>query len=78
MSLDKARACLEAIKELDLDAVDHRGNVPLATETQFSNLMAIAHLHADIASAEALERQAKVLESFFELVKPRLRCWVGP
>lgn len=60
--LDKAKAAMEAIKGLDLQATDHVGLVPQATAEEFARLIRIAEVHASIAAAEAAERLADSVE----------------
>ena len=63
MSVEKAKAAIDRAREL-LDGVerDHAGLIPLRVEAEFTNMLAIARVHADVAQAEALERIADVLE----------------
>jgi hypothetical protein len=57
-SIDKARAALEAAKQVDVDTPDHTGLTPVANLEAFSRLLKIAETHAAIAAAEALQELA--------------------
>lgn len=63
MSLDKARAALDAARDLDIDNVDQHGLTPVHVEEQFRRLLSIASIQANIAAAEAMERCAAALET---------------
>lgn len=59
-ALDKARAALDAAKKLDADHPDpdQRGLRQLHIHEQWSDLLSIARVQAEIATAEALEKIA--------------------
>ena len=61
MSVEKAKAAMDAAKALDLDTTDHNGLVDLRAAEQFTHLLSIARTHAEIALAEAAERIADSL-----------------
>lgn len=60
--LDKAKAAVEALKELDLDTPGDHGVIPAAIHDQFVRLCRSAEVHSAIAQAEATERILSVLE----------------
>jgi hypothetical protein len=63
MSVEKARAALDAAKTLDMEPAGHDGLVPLRTVELHDRLLRIASVQAGVAEAEALERIAESLEA---------------
>ena len=61
MTIEKAKAAMDAAKALDLDTLDHNGLTDLRAAEQFTHLLSIARTHAEIALAEATERVADSL-----------------
>jgi gamma-glutamylcysteine synthetase len=73
VTVDKARAAIDAARALDLDGADadRDGLPPLQLAEQFTRLLTIARTQAEIAQAEATERCAEALEGIWSTLNRR-------
>lgn len=66
MSVEKARAALDAARQLDIDGAkpDAHGLPPLQLADKYGRLLDIARVQAEIAQAEELARIADAMVTF--------------